>query len=97
MEMIYDQAKDQNVAALMIYGTAEDTKAYSDSGCKKQMTTSEMKDAFIKRAVIKIGDDYFIPISLSIATSTEVGTITYAKAGSAAGSAATATLVSIKG
>lgn len=97
MEVIYDQAKDKNVAALMIYGTTTDTKAYSDSGCTKQMTTSEMKDAFVKRAVIKIGNDYFIPVALSIATSTEVGTITYAKAGSTAGSAATATLVSVKG
>ena len=35
MDRIYDQAKDQNVAALVIYAKeTADNKAYSDAGCK---------------------------------------------------------------
>ena len=66
MDRIYDQAKDQNVAALVIYGKeTTDNKAYSDSECKVQMTTDELKDAFIKRALIKVGEKYFMPIDYS--------------------------------
>ena len=54
---------------------------------------SELQDAFIKRALIKIGEDYFVPTGFSVAS--KIGTVTYAKAGSTAGSAATATLVSV--
>ena len=47
MDRIYDQSKDQDVAALVIYGKeTTDNKAYSDSECKVQMTTDELKDAF---------------------------------------------------
>ncbi len=93
MDKIFDQAKDKNVAALVIYGKASDTKAYVDSACTVQFKTSELQDAFLKRAVIKIGDAYFVPTGFSVASN--VGTVTYAKAGSDAGSAATATLVSV--
>ena len=56
MDRIYDQAKDQNVAALVIYAKeTADNKAYADSECKVQMKTSELKDAFIKRALVKVG------------------------------------------
>ena len=57
------------------------------------MKTSELKDAVIKRAIIQIGEDIFIPISFTVAS--DIGTVTYAKAGSSAGSAATATLAAI--
>lgn len=93
MDKIFDQAKDKNVAALVIYGKASDTKAYTDSACTVQFKTSELQDAFLKRAVIKIGNDYFIPTGFSVASN--VGTVTYAKAGSTAGSAATATLAAV--
>nr|DAD58043.1 MAG TPA: hypothetical protein [Caudoviricetes sp.] len=77
MERIYDQAKDQNVAAIVIYGKAEaDGKAYADEACTVQYKTSELKDAFIKRAIIKIGTGYFIPISYS-ETSGKVGSVNY--------------------
>lgn len=77
MDRIFDQAKDQNVAALLIYGkTTADGKAYTDSACTKQFKTSELKDAFIKRALVKIGENYFIPISYS-ETSAKVGSVNY--------------------
>lgn len=94
MERIFNQAKDKNVAAIVIYGKASETKAYADSGCTVQMKTSELKDAFLKRAVIQIGEAYFIPAGYAEAEG--VGTVTYAKAGTTAGTAATATLVSVK-
>lgn len=93
MERIYDQAKDKNVAAIVIYGKGSDGKAYHDTAGTEQYKTSELQDAFIKRAVVKIGNDYFIPISFTIASN--VGTVTYAKVGSTAGTAATATLVAV--
>lgn len=93
MERIYDQAKDKNVAAIVIYGKGSDGKAYVDAAGTIQYKTSELKDAFLKRAVVQVGTDYFIPVSFTVATN--VGTVTYAKAGSTAGTAATATLVSV--
>lgn len=92
MERIYDNAKDKNVAAVMIYGDVEG-KAYVDEDCTIQFKTSELKDAFIKRALIKIGNDYFIPTGFSVAS--EVGEVAYVKDGSPEGSAATATLVAV--
>lgn len=93
MTKIFDQAKDKNVAAIVIYGKGSDGKAYVDAAGTTQYKTSALKDAFIKRAIIQIGTDYFIPVAFSVASN--VGTITYAKAGTEAGSAATAKLVSV--
>ena len=93
MDKIFDQAKDKNVAAIVIYGKGSDGKAYADAAGTTQMKTSELKDAFLKRAVISIGTNYFVPVAFAVAS--DIGTVTYAKAGSGAGSAATATLVSV--
>ena len=95
MNRIYNRAEDKNCANIIVYGKASDTKAYSDKACTKQYTTSELKNAFMKGCVVVIGDDMYYPVALSIASSTKVATLTYAKAGSTAGSAATATLVSV--
>ena len=93
MVKVYDDAKDKNVAAVIIYGKGSDGKAYVDAEGTTQLKTSELKEAFVKRALIKIGDDYFVPTGFSVAS--KIGTVTYAKAGSSSGSAATATLVSV--
>lgn len=76
MERIYDQAKDKNVAALVIYGKGSDGKAYADAEGTVQLKTSELQDAFLKRAVIKIGTAYFIPTGFSVAS--DVGSVSYA-------------------
>lgn len=94
MERIYDQAKDKNVAALLIYGkTTTDNKAYVDEACTVQFKTSELKEAFIKRALIKVGENYYAPSCFTVAS--KVGTVTYATAGSTAGSAATVALAAV--
>ena len=76
MEKIYDQAKDKNIAALVIYGKGTDGKAYADAAGMIQLKTSELQDAFIKRALVKIGDAYYVPVGFSVAS--EIGSITYA-------------------
>lgn len=95
MDRIYDQAKDQNVAALVIYAKeTADNKAYADPEYKVQMKTSELKDAFIKRALVKVGEGYFVPVSFTV--SGEIGTVTYYdKAGSSSGTAATVALAAV--
>lgn len=76
MDRIYDQAKDQNVAALVIYAkTTADNKAYVDKACTKQFKTSELKDAFIKRAVVCVDANYFIPVSYAEAS--KIGSVNY--------------------
>lgn len=95
MDRIYNRAEDKNSANIIVYGKASDTKAYSDKACTMQCTTSELKNAFMKGCVVVIGDDMYYPVALTVASSTKVATLTYAKAGSTAGSAATATLVSV--
>lgn len=95
MERIFDQAKDKNVAAIVIHGKGADGKAYVDADGTIQFKTSELKDAFLKRAVIQIGTEYFIPVSFSV--SSNIGTVKYAKANSStATSADLGSLVSIK-
>ena len=81
-ERIFDHADDKNVAAIIIYGetspdgkTSGDGKAYTDKGCTKQFTTSELKNAFIKRAIVCVGTNYFIPVSYSEAN--KVGSVKY--------------------
>ena len=94
MDRIYNRAEDKNSANVIVYGKASDTKAYSDEECTMQCTTSELKNAFMKGCIVAIGSDsMYYPVSLSIAS--KVATLTYAKAGSTSGSAATATLVSV--
>lgn len=95
MDRIWNRAEDKNSANIIVYGKASDTKAYSDKACTMQCTTSELKNAFMKGCVVVIGDDMYYPVALTVASSTKVATLTYAKAGSTAGSAATATLVSV--
>lgn len=75
-ERIFDHADDQNVAAIVIYGkTSPDGKAYVDKGCTKQFTNDELKNAFIKRAVICVGTNYFVPVSYTYAS--KVGYVNY--------------------
>lgn len=75
MEKLFNDAKDKNVSAVYVYGKADDTKAYVDAAGTKQLKTSELKEAFLKRAIIVIGDEMFMPIKLTI--SSKVASIWY--------------------
>lgn len=76
MERVFNDAKDKNVAALMIYGKGSDGKAYVDAACTTQFKTSILKDAFLKRAIINISDVYYVPIGFSVTSG--IGKIVYA-------------------
>lgn len=77
MKRIFDDAKDKNVAATIIYGKSGEAKpaAYVDEAYTTKFKTSELEEAFLKRAVVKIGADYFVPTGFSIAS--KIGKITY--------------------
>lgn len=81
MSKIYEDAKDVHVRGILVYKKTSDTKAYSDSACTKQFTTSELKDAYLKGAVIDDAGVLYKPVALKIATG--VATITYVTADSA--------------
>lgn len=76
MNKIFEQSKDLHVSASVIYGKA-DGKAYADEACTVQMTTAELKEAVIKRAIIKIGTDIFIPVAFTVVS--KAGTVRYVK------------------
>ena len=76
MNKIFEQSKDLHVSASVIYGKA-DGKAYVDEACTVQMTTAELKEAVIKRAIIQIGTDIFIPVAFTIVS--KAGTVRYVK------------------
>ena len=77
MEKLYNNAVDEHVSATYIYGKSGDTKAYADSKCTVQMKTSELQEAVLKRAVIKIGTAIYIPVSFTITSN--VGSVGYIK------------------
>ena len=54
MAQIFEQAKDLHVVATMVYGNGTDTKAYSDAEYTKEFTVSELKEVFVKGALIDI-------------------------------------------
>lgn len=76
MNKIFEQSKDLHVSASVIYGKA-DGKAYVDEACTVQMTTAELKEAVIKRAIIQIGTDIFIPVAFTVVS--KAGTVRYVK------------------
>lgn len=70
MDKIFNQAKDKNVSAVIIYGKEKDLDvlplAYVDEECTIAMKSSDLKDAFLKRVIIKIGAKYHIPSFMGI-------------------------------
>lgn len=65
MKPIYQDAKDQNKAGTFIYTKGEDGKAYVDEECTVQFKASELKDAYMKRAIISSSGEFIIPTILS--------------------------------
>lgn len=77
MDRIYDDAKDKNVAAVIIYVKGSDGKAWKDSDGKEQFKTSELQEAFYKRALIYNGTDtYYVPTGFVIGS--KIGKISFA-------------------
>ena len=72
MDKIFNDAKDKNVAKVIVY--VDSSKAYVDAAHKTQMTTSQLKDAFLKGCVLEIENGYAMPIAFTVAS--KVGTVT---------------------
>lgn len=73
MVKIYQDAKDLNVAALVMYGKTEDAKLYLDSDFTKQASAAEVAEAFDKNVlVVKVGDASFKPVKFDTDTVTVI-------------------------
>ena len=76
MEKIMKDANEQYVAASLIYKKSGQTKAYGDAACTTQLTTAELKNAFIKGAVIVLEDGAIVkPVKYAEAES--IGSVFY--------------------
>ena len=95
MDKIFQRAEDKNVAAVIIYKKTAETYAYVDSAYTTKFTTSALKNAFLKGAVIMLGtDSYATPVSFGVSSS--VGFVTYITPnGTTATSADIATLTGV--
>lgn len=78
MERIYQDAKDKNVAKVIVY--VNSAKAYSDAGHKTQMKTSELKDAFMKGCVLVSAEGTWVAPT-SYIEAAKIGTIVGLDAG----------------
>lgn len=71
MQKIFDDAKDKNVGAFVVYGKAEDSKIYYEAAFTNQVKQADVEDAFKKgRLLVAIsdGDDgfnYLAPFALA--------------------------------
>lgn len=68
MDKIFQDAKDKNVKALVVYGKTADHKLYSDSAytAANKVTQAEVEDAFKKGMLIIVnGDNWLRPTALN--------------------------------
>lgn len=79
MDRIYQDLKDRFVVSIVIYTKGTDGKAYVDADGTEQFKTSDLKEAFLKGAVIKTATGYAYPTEY--AESANVGSVKYPKAG----------------
>lgn len=62
MDKIYMDAKDQNVAANVVYYNGTDLKVFADSKCKNQIAADELFDLCLKGVIVRIGENsYAVP------------------------------------
>ena len=62
MDKIYMDAKDQNVAANVVYYNGTDLKVFTDSKCKNQIAADELFDLCLKGVVVRVGENsYAVP------------------------------------
>lgn len=80
MDKVFERANDLHVRAVYIYKKASDTVAYADAAYTVKFKTSELKDAFLKGAVINASGVLSKPIGYSEASN--VGSVTYIVANS---------------
>lgn len=79
MDKFFQRAEDKNVAAVAIYEKSGETKAYKDAACTQQFYTSELKNAFVKGAIIVLASSAGYVIPVKYAESSSVGSVYYIK------------------
>jgi len=92
MSKVYERYEDLHVRKTYIYVKADDVYAYEDSDKKVKISADDLRDLFLKGAVIVDGTTEYLPTSYVI--SSEVGTMTYVKADTT--TASTAVLTTLK-
>ena len=62
MDKIYMDAKDQNVAANVVYYNGTELKVFADSKCKNQIAADELFDLCLKGVIVRVGENsYAVP------------------------------------
>ena len=62
MDKIYMDAKDQNVAANVVYYNGTDLKVFADSKCKNQIAADELFDLCLKGVIVRVSENsYAVP------------------------------------
>lgn len=86
MDRIYNEAKDKNVAKVIIYGVYVDDDsgshvrpgsipfpyAYADATLTKKLTIPELRDAFLKGCIVRVADASQSPIEFRALNATPV-------------------------
>ena len=66
MEMIFQDAKDKYVTAVVVYGKASDSKLYVDAEYSKQVDQAVVEDAFDKNVLlVKVGTTKYRPVKVA--------------------------------
>lgn len=76
MSKIYEDYKDVHVVATLVYKKTGETKAYKDAACTEQYKTSELKEAFVKGAIVVLEDESMV-VPVKYAESSSVGSVYY--------------------
>ena len=92
MSKVYERYEDLHVRKTYLYVKADDVYAYADSDKKVKISADDLRDLFLKGAVILDGTTEYLPTSYVI--SSNVGTMTYVKADTT--TASTAVLATLK-
>lgn len=70
---VEEHANEQHLRAIYVYVSS--TKAYADAAYTKQLTTTQLQNAFLKGCVIKDTGAFYRPAGFSIASG--IGSISY--------------------
>ena len=73
MDKIFEQAKDLHVVATIVYNKGDEF-AYADADCTKKFKASELKEVFIKGALIDVNGALYNAVSFN------EGSVNYVKA-----------------
>ena len=94
MSKVYERYEDLHVRKTYVYAKAGDPYAYADPDKTVKIASDDLRDLFLKGAVIVDGTTEYSPTSY--AESSKVGTITYVKADSTTESTAVLTTLKSK-